>query len=53
MKLASLLTPKQVILDLKGEVCSEAIGNIVEHLITQKLLKNNLREEILESLKER
>jgi len=53
MKLASLLTPKQVILDLKGEVCSEAIGNIVEHLITQKLIKNNLREEILESLKER
>ena len=53
MKLASLLTPKQVILDLKGEVCSEAIGNIVEHLITQKLLDNNLREEILESLEER
>lgn len=53
MKLASLLTPKQVILDLKGEVCGEAIGNIVEHLISKKLLDGALREEVLQSLKER
>ncbi|MCP5537772.1 MAG: PTS sugar transporter subunit IIA [Akkermansiaceae bacterium] len=53
MKLASLLTPKQVILDLKGEVCVEAIGNIVDHLIARGLLKAELRDEVIESLKER
>ncbi len=53
MKLASLFTPKQVILDLKGEVCVEAISNIVDHLISNKLLAEDLREEVLEALKAR
>lgn len=53
MKLASLLTPQQVILDLKGEVCVEAISNIIDHLIRKEMLASNLREEVLEALKAR
>ena len=53
MKLASLLTPQQVILDLKGEVCEEATAAIVDHLISKKLLAAGLRGEILQSLRER
>ncbi|MBK1829832.1 PTS sugar transporter subunit IIA [Verrucomicrobiaceae bacterium R5-34] len=53
MKLASLLTPEQVILDLKGDVCVEAISNIVDHLIDKKLLAADSREEIMEALEER
>ncbi len=53
MKLASLLTPDQVILDLPGEVCSEATAAIIDHLIAKGRLKEELREEVLELLKER
>jgi len=53
MKLASLLTPQQVILDLKGEICIEAISNIVDHLIDKEMLGADLREEVLNALKER
>lgn len=53
MKLASLLTPDQVILDLQGEVCSQATTAIVDHLITKGLLDKGLRDEVLELLKER
>ncbi|BDS08233.1 PTS sugar transporter subunit IIA [Oceaniferula spumae] len=53
MKLASLLTPQQVILDLKGEVCVDAISNIVDHLIEKNMLSADLREEVLNALKER
>ena len=53
MKLASLLTPQQVILDLPGEVCSEATAAIIDHLIREHLLDPSLRDEVLELLKER
>ena len=53
MKLASLLTPDQVILDLKGEVCVEATGTIIDHLISKNQLAAELREEVLELLRER
>lgn len=50
MKLASLLTPDQIILDLKAEVCVEAIGQILEHLIEHEVLPGALREEVYEAL---
>ena len=53
MKLASLLTPDQVILDLKGDMCSEATAAIIDHLISKQLLAAGLRDEVLELLKER
>ena len=53
MKLASLLTPHQVMLDLEGETCVEAISEIVEHLIARDLLDENLREAITTLLRER
>lgn len=53
MKLASLLTPDQVILDLPGDVCTEATAAIIDHLIAKGRLKEALREEVLELLKER
>lgn len=53
MKLASLLTPDQVILDLQGEVCSEATASIIDHLISKGLLDAGMRDEVLGLLKER
>lgn len=53
MKLASLLTPQQVILDLKGETCEEAISEIIEHLIFRDLLAEDMHDEIIRLLKER
>lgn len=53
MKLASLLTPKQVILDLKGEVCKDAIAEIVEHLIEKEMLDAALHDEVIRALRER
>ena len=53
MKLASLLTPDQVILDLKADECVEAMGSILDHLIANKLLAKGLREEIFDALYER
>ena len=53
MKLASLLSPKQVILDLQGEVCADALANMVDHLISRGVLAAGLREEVIELLNER
>ena len=53
MKLATLLTPQQVILHLKGETCENAISEIIDHLISRELLDADLREEILSLLNER
>ena len=53
MKLSSLLSSKQVILDLKGEECSDALAHMVEHLIARGCLDASLRDEILKLLEER
>jgi mannitol/fructose-specific phosphotransferase system IIA component (Ntr-type) len=53
MKLASLLTPDQVILNLKAEVCGDAIEGILDHLIENNLLASELRDEISQALHER
>ncbi len=53
MKLSSLLSCKQVILDLEGEVCSDALAHMVDHLIARGCLSKSLRDEILDLLKER
>lgn len=53
MKLASLLSPKQVILDLQGEVCSDALDHMVDHLISRGVLEAGLRDEVLGLLRER
>jgi len=53
MKLASLLTPDQVILDLKAEVCEEAIAGILEHLMAKKLLLAEMHDEVFQALKDR
>ena len=53
MKLASLLTRDQVILDLDAEVCEEAIGGILEHLIAKKLLPAEMQEDVFQALKDR
>lgn len=53
MKLASLITPDQVILDLPGEVCSEATAAIIDHLIEKNRLDASLRDEVLQLLRER
>ncbi len=53
MKLASLLTHQQVILDLKGGVCVDVIAKMLDHLIQHDLLAEDLREEVLTSLCQR
>jgi mannitol/fructose-specific phosphotransferase system IIA component (Ntr-type) len=53
MKLASLLSPKQVILDLHGEVCADALANIVDHLVARGVVAAGLRDEVLELLEQR
>ena len=53
MKLASLLTPDQVILDLKAEVCVEAIDQVLDHLIEKKCLPSEMRDELSQALRER
>ncbi|NWK56678.1 PTS sugar transporter subunit IIA [Verrucomicrobiaceae bacterium N1E253] len=53
MKLASLLTPDQVILDLEAEVCVEAINGILDHLIAKDLLAADMRQEVFDALYER
>ena len=53
MKLASLLTPDQVILDLKAEVCVEAIDGILDHLIDKECLPAEMRDEISKALRDR
>lgn len=53
MKLASLLTPDQIILDLKAEVCADAMASILDHLIEKKILDKDLRDEVYQALYER
>ena len=53
MKLSSLLSPKQVILDLKGETCAHALVHMVDHLVSRGLLDASLRDEVLNLLEER
>lgn len=53
MKLANLLSPKQVILDLQGEACGEALEQILDHLISRGIVEAEPREELLELLRER
>ena len=50
MKLASLLTPEQVILDLKGDDAVDALRNIVDYLVTRDFLKKSIQEEVLGAL---
>ncbi|MBK1791777.1 PTS sugar transporter subunit IIA [Persicirhabdus sediminis] len=53
MKLASLLTPAQVILDLRSEDHMDSIVELVDHLISNDLIDVEIREEVLQSLKDR
>lgn len=53
MKLSSLLSPKQVILDLKGEVCADALAHMVDQLISRGVLNASLRSEVIELLEQR
>lgn len=53
MKLASLLTPDQVILDMHAEEHLPAIEELVDHLVEIGRLPAELREEVVGSLRER
>ena len=53
MKLATLLTPEQIVLDMKADGHWTAIVELVDHLISIGGLAEGLREEILDSLKQR
>lgn len=53
MKLASLLTDEQIILDMKSEEHWEAIVELVNHLAASGQLPEDCREEVLEALRVR
>jgi len=53
MKLASLLTPDQILLDMKSEGHMDAILELVDHLVDVDLLNSSLQEEVVESLRAR
>lgn len=53
MKLASLLSPDQIILDMKAVEHWPAIVELVDHLVEIKRLPQALKEEILTALKAR
>jgi len=53
MKLASLLTDEQIILDMKSEGHWEAIVELVNHLAASGRLPEDCREEVLEALRAR
>ncbi len=53
MKLASLLSPDQIILEMKAVQHWPAIVELVEHLVKTKHLNAELEEEILTALKAR
>ena len=53
MKLSSLLSSKQVILNLEGEVCSDALAHMVDHLIARGFLNADNRDGIVGLLEER
>ena len=53
MKLASLLTEDQILLDLESDDQWGAIRELVDHLESIKLLKSSDKAEVLQSLEER
>lgn len=53
MKLASLLTPDQVLLDMHAEEHIPAIEELVDHLVEIGRLKQDLRDEVVTSLRDR
>ena len=53
MKLASLLTPDQVILDMHAEDHLPAIEELVDHLVKTQKLSEQLRDEVVASLRDR
>ncbi|GAA5477458.1 PTS sugar transporter subunit IIA [Haloferula helveola] len=53
MKLASLLTPDQVVLDMASEEHFPAIVELVDHLIEVGKLSTDLRDEVVDSLRTR
>lgn len=53
MKLASLLTPDQVVLEMRSEGHMDAILELVDHLVSVGSLSPDLRDEVVDSLKNR
>lgn len=53
MKLASLLSPDQIVLDMRSEEHMPAIFELVDHLIENGKLPEALREEVVASLEAR
>ncbi|MGJ8678115.1 MAG: PTS sugar transporter subunit IIA [Akkermansiaceae bacterium] len=53
MKLASILNPNNVILDLQGDTAQDAICHLVEYLISNKQLRADLKEPVIEALYKR
>ncbi len=53
MKLATLLTPEQIVLDMRAEEHLPAIIELVDHLVGVGDLSPELREEVVESLRAR
>ncbi len=53
MKLASLLTPKQVVLEMESVDHWGSIVELVEHLQTLNMLEGETKEDILEALHSR
>lgn len=53
MKLASLLTPDQILLDMSSEGHMDAILELVDHLVSVERLNPALKEEVAESLRAR
>ncbi len=53
MKLATLLTPEQILLDMRAEEHMPAIVELVDHLVDTGGVPSALREEVLESLRAR
>lgn len=53
MKLASLLTPDQVILDMSSEEHLPAVCELVDHLVTIGKLTSDKREEVVDLLHKR
>jgi mannitol/fructose-specific phosphotransferase system IIA component (Ntr-type) len=53
MNLASLLTPDQVVLDMRADEHLPAIEELVDHLFSLGKLPTGLRDEVLQALKQR
>lgn len=53
MKLASLLTPDQIVLEMRSEEHMPAIIELVDHLVDIEMLSLDLREEVVSSLEAR